>query len=243
MSIWALSDLHLALSVPEKSMEFFGDLWKDYMQRIEGNWKERVQPEDLVLVPGDICWATQLKEATIDLAWIDALPGTKLMVKGNHDYWWSSKKKLLEMLPPSIHVIQNDTFLWQGIAFGGARLWDSQEYNFNAFTHFQENPKARSKPDTDQEKIFARELERLRLSLCKLPKEASRRIALTHYPPLGATLEPSRASAILEEFHVDTCVFGHLHNLKKDVPLFGTARGVHYHLTSCDYLDFTPIKI
>ena len=250
MSIWALSDPHLSFSVPEKSMEFFGPLWKGYIEKMEANWKKCVKEEDLVLVPGDICWATKLEEAAIDLAWIDALPGTKVMVKGNHDYWWGSKKKVLEMLPPSIHIIQNDAFLWNDVALGGSRLWDTKEYNFNDFIHFQDNPKARIKTEEerekeriDGEKIFNRELERLRHSLSQLTPRAKRRIALTHYAPIGADMKPSRASTILEEFQIDACVFGHLHNLKKDQLLFGEARGVHYHLTSCDYLDFKPIKI
>ena len=250
MSIWALSDPHLSFSVPEKNMEIFGPLWHGYIKRIETHWKECVKEEDLVLVPGDICWATKLEEATIDLAWIDALPGTKVMVKGNHDYWWGSKKKMLEMLPPSIHIIYNDAFVWNDVALGGTRLWDTEEYNFNAFIHFQENPKARIKTEEEREKerivaekIFARELERLRLSLSQLNPKAKRRIALTHYPPIGANMQPSLASKILEEFKIDVCVFGHLHNLKKDQHLFGEARGVHYHLTSCDYLDFKPLRI
>lgn len=250
MSIWALSDLHLSFSVPEKGMEMFGPLWEGYIAKIETNWKQSIQKNDLVLIPGDICWATKLEEAAIDLAWIDALPGTKVMIKGNHDYWWSSRKKVVDMLPPSIHIIQNDAFLWNGVAIGGSRLWDTPEYNFDPFIHFQYNPKARipseeerKKGLLEREKLFVRELDRLRLSLSGLDPKANRRIALTHYPPIGADLLPSRASHILEEFKIDTCLFGHLHNVKKERPLFGEARGVSYLLTSCDYLDFKPIKI
>ena len=250
MSVWALSDPHLSFSVPDKSMEAFGPLWHGYVEKIEKNWKVCVREEDLVLVPGDICWATKPEEAMIDLAWIDALPGTKVLLKGNHDYWWGSKKKILELLPPSIHIIQNDAYCWNGIAIGGSRLWDTEEYNFNKFIHFQENPRARIKTEEDREKekkeaekIFTRELERLRLSLSGLDPKAKRRIALTHYPPIGADMKPTRASTILEEFKIEACIFGHLHNIDKEHTLFGQARGVHYHLTSCDYLDFTPLKI
>jgi hypothetical protein len=249
MTIWALADPHLCFGVENKSMEVFGPLWKDYTQKMEAAWKAAVAPEDLVLIAGDISWAMRLEDAVIDLKWIDALPGTKVMIKGNHDFWWSSSSKLAKIMPPSIHFIHNNAFIWKGIAIGGTRLWDTQEYNFNPFIHFRENPKENKTKQWDpshqeeSEKIFERELERLKLSLKMLDPKAHLRIAMTHYPPISADLKPSRASAILEEYKVDICVFGHLHSLKKDTPLFGTARGIHYFLTSCDYLDFAPIRI
>ena len=250
MSIWALSDLHLAISVPSKTMEVFGPSWKNYMERIRSNWENMVSADDLVLIPGDICWAMRLEEALIDLRWIDALPGTKVILRGNHDYWWSSSAKMQKVMPSSIHFVHNNVFMWKGVAIGGSRLWDTNEYNFNAFNVFQENPKERvktteestHKPEED-EKIFVRELERLTLSLSQIPKEVTYKIAMTHYPPIGADLAPSRASQILESFGVNTCVFGHLHNMREGSLPFGKARGVDYKFTSCDYLEFIPLKI
>src|SRR5437899_350003 len=99
MAVYALSDPHLSFGVPQKSMEVFGPLWENYTQRIETHWRTIVQPEDLVLVPGDISWATHFEDALVDLRWIDALPGTKLIIRGNHDFWWSSPKKMKEALP------------------------------------------------------------------------------------------------------------------------------------------------
>lgn len=245
MTIWALSDLHLAFGAPDKSMEVFGPEWAGYAEKIEKNWRKTVGPKDLVLIPGDICWAMRLEEALIDLKWIDALPGTKVILRGNHDYWWSSASKLKKVMPPSIHFIQNDVFNWGDATIGGSRLWDSDEYNFNQLVHFQENPRAQTKELVKAEaddKIFKRELERLKLSLSQLDPKAKIRIALTHYPPIGADLQPSRASEILEEYRIAICVFGHLHSLKK-APFFGEARGIRYILTSCDYLDFVPLRI
>lgn len=217
------------------------------MDKIAASWKELVHPEDLVLLPGDITWAMKLDEAKIDLQWIDQLPGTKVMIRGNHDYWWSSAKKMSEIFPPSIHFIHNNAFHWNDIAIGGTRLWDTPEYNFNGYVHFQENPKARLPEEAhDKDKdavIFERELERLKLSLRQMNPSARYKIAMTHYAPISADLKPSRASAILEEFGINTCVFGHLHNLKKEKPMFGEVRGVKYLLTSADYLDFRPIRI
>lgn len=226
-------------------MEAFGPLWANYTEKIRTHWLELITPDDLVLIPGDISWALRLEDAVRDLEWIDALPGTKVMIKGNHDLWWSSLSKLAKVLPPSIHVIQNNVFNWRDVTIGGARLWDSEEYRFNSLVHFQPNERERPKETSqeDDEKIFKRELERLKLSLSQLDPKATHRIALTHYPPIGNDLLPSRASTILEEHGVQICVFGHLHSVKRGIPLFGTVRGVRYVFTSCDYLDFIPLKI
>jgi uncharacterized protein len=245
MTIWAIGDLHLAFGVPEKSMEAFGLAWKDYMRRLEENWKDVVGNDDLVLIPGDISWALKFEEALVDLKWIDALPGTKVIVKGNHDYWWPSNKKLSQALPPSIHFINNTVFNWNGVTIGGSRLWDTEEYSFNAFIEFQENPLTKPKEvdKAQEQKIFERELQRLKLSLEKLDDTAHMRIAMTHYPPISADLQDSKASKILEEYRIDVCVFGHLHNVKKDRPLFGEKNNIQYLFTSADYLNFKPILV
>jgi uncharacterized protein len=247
MKIWALADLHLALSVPSKDMAVFGPGWEGYMDKMAKSWRELVGKDDLMLLPGDITWAMKLEEAKIDLEWIHQLPGTKVMIRGNHDYWWSSAKKMSEIFPPSVHFIHNTAFHWKDVAIGGTRLWDTPEYNFNGYVHFQANPKARPpKEPRDKEKdeaIFERELERLKLSLGQMNPAAKLKIAMIHYPPISADLRPSRASVILEEFGIQICVFGHLHNLKKDKPMFGQIRGIQYHMTAADYLDFRPLRI
>lgn len=244
MSVFAIGDLHLAHSTPEKNMAAFGPLWENYMERIEEGWRGVVTEEDLVLIPGDISWAMKLSQALIDLKWIDALPGTKLLLRGNHDYWWESNAKMATSLPPSLHFIHNTAFLWNEIAIGGTRLWDSDEYHFREFIHFQPTREAKEPPKAEEsEKIFQRELQRLRLSLTQLHPQAKKRLAMTHYPPIGADLKPSKTSALLEEFQIDVCVFGHLHNLTKERSLFGSARGIDYLLTAADYINFKPVRI
>ncbi len=246
MKIWALSDPHLCFGAPKKSMEVFGPAWKNYTDKISANWLDCIEKEDLVLIPGDISWAMRLEEALIDLAWIDALPGHKIILRGNHDYWWSSKTKLAKAMPSSIQCIHNDAILWQDVAIGGSRLWDTYEYKFNDYIDFRENPLQKKPLEENSEKqevIFLRELERLKLSLKQLSPLARIRIALTHYPPIGPHLTPSRASEILEQFQIQYCVFGHLHNVKRQALPFGLARGVQYVFTSCDYLDFKPLRI
>jgi predicted phosphohydrolase len=252
MSVWAISDPHLSFGVTNKSMEVFGPLWGGYAEKMAENWRKAISPDDLVLIPGDISWATQLEEAVPDLEWIDALPGTKLILRGNHDYWWTSTAKMAKIMPPSIHFIQNNVFNWHDITIGGARLWDSEEYSFEQYVQFVERPNRPPKVRTAEEiekyqeearKIFARELERLKLSLKQLNSKAHHRIALTHYPPIGADLHPSLVSALLEEYRIEICIFGHLHSLKPDARLFGEARGVRYLLTSCDYINFDPVRV
>ncbi len=207
-------------------MDVFGPNWADYMDKIEKNWRNVVQSDDLVLIAGDISWAMHLDDALVDLEWIAALPGTKVMIRGNHDYWWSSLSKVRRILPPTLHIIQNDSFTWNGYSIGGTRLWDSPEFNFGMEVEVDE-------------KIFERELQRLELSLKSMSEE--KRIVMTHYPPIGADLKPSRVSALLEHYHVQCCIFGHLHAVE-NMP-FGELSGVHYILTAADYLDFKPLKI
>lgn len=253
MRIWAIGDLHLSFGVENKSMDIFGPEWKDHAQKIASHWKSMIQPSDLVLVPGDLSWALKLEDAVPDLQWVHELPGTKVMIKGNHDYWWGSLKKISEVLPPSIHLIQNNAFHWRDVAIGGARLWDTPEYAFGQYIEFRENPRAKiplSEKDLEEaaqeelsQKIFNRELDRLKMSLALLNPEAKVRIAMTHYPPISADLKPSRASQILEQNKIDICVFGHLHNIKPGYSLFGEKNGIRYILTSGDYLRFQPIAV
>jgi len=241
MAVWAIADLHLSFGVPNKTMDLFGPEWKDHHLKIQASWKKYVASEDLVLIAGDISWAMYLADAAIDLEWIHHLPGTKVLVRGNHDYWWSSLNKLKKILPSSIHIIQNNAFCWNDIAVGGARLWDTPEYDFDQYIHFIEQLTNSDKEPASEEfneKIFQRELHRLELSLKAFDPTAKHRIAITHYPPIGANLQPSQASTLLEKYHVEACVFGHLHNVKADALPFGTKNGIRYSLTSCDYLNF-----
>lgn len=250
MTIWAIADLHLAIGTPDKSMEAFGEPWIGYTEKIETHWRERISPEDLVLIPGDICWAMRPEEARPDLEWIEKLPGTKLLLRGNHDYWWGSLRQLAQVLPSSIHLIQNNAFCWKDVVIGGARLWDTPEYKFGSYIQMSENPRARTLTDEgdrspDSEKIFLRELGRLELSLKAMQaQKGALRIAMTHYPPIGAALESSRASQLLEKYGIQICVFGHLHSLKPGVRLFGEEKnGIGYHLVAADYLNFVPMMI
>lgn len=245
VAVWAIGDLHLSFGVPNKKMDLFGPAWRDHAATLQKAWDRLVSPNDIILIPGDISWAMRLEQALPDLQWIDERPGTKVLIKGNHDYWWASVTQVRKALPPSLHVIQNDALSFGNIAIAGAKLWDTPEFSFDSLidiqpTSFTSGPKDR----TNDEDLFRRELGRLEASLQHLPKEASLKIAMTHYPPIGTDLMPSTVSALLEQYGVSLAVFGHLHSFKEGLPpLFGTARGVRYALCSCDYLHCSPLCV
>lgn len=251
MKIFTISDLHLHFSVPGKSMDVFGPHWDQHPEKIAANWKTRVGEDDLVLAPGDISWAMKPGQAKADLDFIASLPGQKVLCRGNHDYWWGSAAKVRAALPPGIHIVHNDAIKIQNIALAGCRLWVDQEMNPMGLAPLQiqappgreikKVPEKAPDPDRD-EKIFARELNRLKQALKMMDREAPLRIALLHYPPIAADLQETRVTPLLESAKIHHCVFGHLHCLapRPGRSLLGVRKGVAYHLASCDYLDFVP---
>lgn len=242
MKVYAIADLHLAISTPSKTMEVFGDSWKDYQPRIKDHWQSLVTTKDLVLIPGDITWALHLEEAAIDLKWIDELPGQKVILKGNHDYWWPSNKKLSELLPPSIQFVNNNALKIGDLAIGGSRLWDDPDFTCEDIVEFIPSPLVKPKKiDPEHEKqIFEKELIKLENSLKQLDKTAPIRICLTHYPPLPNNLKESRASKIIEDYNCQYCIFGHLHNVKSKDKIFGKREKTDYIFVAADYLKFVP---
>ncbi len=248
VKVFALSDPHLAFGVPDKSMDRFGEEWKNHPEKIAAHWRESVGTKDVVLVPGDISWAKRLPEAMPDLEWLHALPGVKVLLKGNHDFWWPTPSLLEREIPSSIRFIQYNHVRVGPFLFFGARLGDCSEYSVFDLIAWDlkkgDIPGLKAGNDlAEQERLYEREVQRLRLSIASLPKEdPGIRVALTHYPPLDHKLSPSRASAMLAETGARHVVFGHLHSVKKEWigKAFGETQGVHYHLASCDYLDFRP---
>lgn len=243
MNIWAIGDLHLSFGVPNKNMDAFGPVWKDYENKVANHWKELIAPDDLVLIPGDISWALHLPEVLKDLEWIDHLPGKKVMIRGNHDYWWPSQSKLTAILPPSIFAIHNNALFFDGIAIGGTRLWDTPEYSYTKVIDFRDSIVTKPKEAVDDEKIFLRELERLSLSLKALNKQAKYKIAMLHYPPIGPDGLPSKTTHLLEQAGINLAIFGHLHSVKQGTNLSKELNGVRYLCVSADYIDFKPVKL
>ena len=241
MRIFAISDLHLSLSCPEKDMSVFGPNWEDYQEKIKTHWQSIVKDEDLVLIAGDISWAMRLDQACIDLEFIHSLNGSKVISKGNHDYWWSSRTKVKKILPSSIQAVHHNAIDIDNVSICATRFGDSLDFNFDSIVDV--NPSQIKQQDPkEKEKIYIRELNRLEIALKELNQSAAIKIAMVHYPPISLDLKDNPATRLLEKYQVNFCVFGHLHNVKKGT-YFGTKNNVHYMFTSCDYLNFTPILI
>ena len=220
MAVFAIADLHLPAQ--QKPMDIFGDHWKDHAQRIFDDWRGRVAPGDTVLLPGDLTWAMKLEEALEDLAAIGELPGEKVLLRGNHDYWWSSIGRVRRALPEGMYALQNDSVALGGRLYAGSRGW------------VLPGPET----DADDLRIYNRERLRLEMSL-----QHARRVggdmpvtALMHYPPL--TEDAPGFSDLLERYGVTDCVYGHLHGPAIYGAVRGERRGVRYHQVSCDGLGF-----
>jgi hypothetical protein len=251
MRVFALSDPHLSLATPGKEMDRFGAHWRRHAEQIETHWRNSVRADDLVLVPGDISWAMRLEQALADLEFLARLPGEKVLLKGNHDYWWGPISKLRSVLPASLTAIQGDAVRRGDVAIAGTRLWDDPDLSFSDLIDWDPSGPTISPPDEagaqQTAKIFHRELGRLERALDQLERDAAIRaaplkIVITHYPPIGPELEPSEASRRIAGHAVEHVVFGHLHAVKRDLDPapFGERDGITYHLTSCDYLAFRP---
>ncbi len=225
--IYAIGDLHLDHS-KEKPMDIFGDNWIDHDENIFDSWKENVQEDDLVLIPGDISWALRTNEAYEDLKKIDQLPGKKVLVKGNHDYWWQSLNKLNNFGFKSIFFLQNNSYYYKDVNIVGTRGW---------------MPKDNESFDLTDEKVFQRELNRLRASLIHAKDKAKTTIAMLHYPPFNMDLSPNEFLDIMVEFNVDICIYGHLHAEGHKFAVEGIVEGIEFHCVSSDYIDFKIKKL
>lgn len=250
MNIWALSDLHLSFGVKNKEMDVFGEKWVRHHEKIKMHWESMVQKDDLMLIAGDISWALTLEEAIPDLAWIDQLPGTKVMIKGNHDLWWKSQSKVKSILPPSIHIIYNNAFNLGDITIGGARLWENASIDYSPYITFVDTPNVHVhlKENTEEEKrhdekVFQNELSRLAWSLDAMKREAKLRIVMLHYPPTNPQHEENNVTRLLENEAIDYCIYGHIHNLKEGAPVDYTMGNVKYICTAADWLNFVPYKL
>lgn len=226
MRIYAIADLHLSLSTG-KPMDVFGEAWRDHAGKLEQNWRSLIGEDDLVLIPGDISWAMRLSDALPDLAFIGRLPGKKILLKGNHDYWWSAIGRVRAALPPGMRALQNDAIAEGGVGICGTRGWLC--------------PGASAFAETD-EKIYRRELDRLRLSIAALP-EAHTRIAMLHFPPFCEKEGGSGFTELLEAAGVKTVLYGHLHGEANRTAFEGERNGVRYHCVAADKLDFRPKEI
>lgn len=230
MKVYAISDLHLSLS-GEKPMCVFGSKWDGYLDKIKADWEKKVTDDDIVLIAGDISWAMKLDDAVNDMKYFSGFKGTKILIRGNHDYWWSGITKVRAALPGRVIALQNDAVKTGNLIFCGSRGWAVE-----------------GAPDFDEHDrhIYLREAERFKLALSeavKLKREGDVIVAMIHYPPFNVRREPSLFTDIFEKYGVNKVVYGHLHGKDaKAYPRF-FRNGVEYILSSCDMTDNTLVEV
>jgi len=248
MKIYAISDLHLSFS-GAKPMDIFGSHWENHADKVEAAWRALVGEDDIVCLAGDLSWALKLEDVGEELEWLASLPGKKVLIKGNHDYWWSSISKVRRILPDDIYAIQNDSVTIDGVSFGGARGWVDPHLDFSPLFPAEE---AGSQVEDEElftilgedkdRALYEKELARLQMSLASLDSGARCKVALLHFPPAGPDLAGNPVVELLDSFRLDHVLFGHLHLTGENnfSNPYGKRSGVTYHLTSADFINFTP---
>ena len=224
MSIFAISDLHLSFGA-QKPMDIFRG-WDNYTNRLEANWRRLVKEEDTVVLPGDLSWGLKIEETLNDFKFLDSLPGKKLILKGNHDLWWSTAKKIHEFFEKndisSVEIIFNNCAIAEGYAIAGTRGW------------FYD--------DKTDKKVLAREAGRLDTSLIEAEKTGLPILTFLHYPPVYSDSVCEEIFSVLKAHNVKTVYYGHIHGLGY-INAVKEYEGVELKLISCDCIDFTPLKI
>ncbi len=225
MSLFTISDLHLSLSSDKPMDVFYG--WNNYVERLTANWKRTVTDTDTVVIPGDISWGLKLEETLADFKFLDSLPGTKIILKGNHDLWWSTVTKLNAFFEQNeiktVKCLFNNCIEAEGFGITGSRGW------------FFDRPEA-------EKKIILREAGRLEMSLADCEKKGLEPIVFLHYPPVYEDKKCDEIFAVLKKYGIKTVYHGHIHGsgLHRTVPELD---GISFKLVSCDCIDFTPFRI
>lgn len=224
MALYAIGDLHLCLGA-DKPMDIFGGAWLGYMDKLRQGLSV-IGPDDTTVLLGDLSWALDLAGATEDFRFINAIPGRKIILKGNHDYWWNTVTKFQKFCTENgfenIHILNNNHFEYEGVAICGTRGWFFEE----------------EKSGEHDEKVFRRELLRLETSLksaCDLPK-----LVFLHYPPRYKGYECPEILELLKKYQVTACYYGHLHGASHGLAMEGIWDGVDFRLVSADKLGFQP---
>ena len=227
MALYAIGDLHLCLGAP-KPMDIFGGAWVGYMDKLKEGMSVITQEDTLVLL-GDLSWSLDLPNARDDFAWINEIPGRKIILKGNHDYWWSTAAKFQKFCSEhgftDMHILNNNCFEYEDWAICGTRGWFFEEERSGAH----------------DEKVFKRELIRLETSL-KAAGEKPKMVFL-HYPPRYKGYECREILELLEKYEVRRCFYGHLHGGSHKLAMEGPWDGVDFKLVAADYIGFKPYRV
>lgn len=227
MALYAIGDLHLCLGAP-KPMDVFGGAWVNYMDKLKEGLSV-IGPEDTTVLLGDLSWALDLENAQADFAWINKIPGRKIILKGNHDYWWSTAAKFqkfcVENQFSNMFILNNNFYEYEGWAICGTRGWFFEE----------------SRSSEHDEKVFKRELLRLETSL-RAAGDRNKMVFL-HYPPRYKGYECQEILDLLQKYGVRRCFYGHLHGPSHKLAMEGVWDSVEFRLTAADYLNFTPFRV
>ncbi len=229
MKVFAISDLHLS-GLADKPMNIFGEGWEGHFEKIKCDWREKVSKDDVVLIGGDISWGMKLEEGLYDVLSLKELPGRKVFIRGNHDYWWSGITRIRESVPEDFYFLQNDCVKLGNFVIAGSRGWAC--------------PGSADYTEHDQT-LYLREAERFRLAFRQVEKVRGKDdtlIALIHYPPFNVKKEDTLFTGLFEANRVDKVVFGHLHGVGY-FPLRTEKAGIAYYLTSCDKVKFSLVQI
>lgn len=231
MAIYALSDLHLSLGVKDKPMNVFGDKWNDYEAKIKKNWNQKINEEDIVIIAGDISWAMYLEDSLEDFEYISSLNGQKIILKGNHDYWWTTVTNMRNFLEENkfknIDFIYNNSYLVENKILTGTRGWNLLDTE-------------------NSSKMIKRESIRLQLAIedgIKKYGDDKEIIVFMHYPPISNTNKKSDFLKILKQYDIKRCYYGHLHGKSHQDAVEGIVDGIEFKLISADYLNFDVIKV
>ena len=228
MSVYAIADLHLSFGT-DKPMDIFKG-WTNYTERIEKNWQKLITENDTVVIAGDISWAMDIKEINADFDFINRLNGKKIILKGNHDYWWTTKAKMDRYISDNgfntISIMHNNYFVADGIALCGSRGW------------FYD-----AESDADK-KILNREVGRLKMSIEPAIKDGYDPIVFLHYPPIYNNMECEEIIQVLREYNIKKCFYGHIHGGNAAKKAFnGEKYGISFKLIACDSLGFMPLAV
>lgn len=227
MAVYGIADLHLSVAA-KKPMDIF-DGWDDHAEKLADNWEKRVAPEDTVVLAGDISWGMSLSQAVPDLRLIHQLPGQKIILKGNHDYWWTSMTRMEATLAEhgldSIHFLHNNSYYLEGMHICGSRGWIFE----NGQPH--------------DEKLIRREAIRMEASLKSRGSQPGETVLFLHYPPIFAGQTAHAFLKLMQKYGVSRCCYGHIHGPAHKHAFQGTAHGIAFQMIAADYLDFDPLLI
>lgn len=230
MAIYVIADLHLSFS-QDKPMSIFGENWEGHSEKIKNNWISKVKPEDTVVLPGDFSWAMYLQDTYKDFEYLNSLPGKKLLLKGNHDYWWTTVTNMRNFLKKNkfknIDFIYNNSYLVENKILTGTRGWNLLDTE-------------------NSSKMIKRESIRLQLAIedgIKKYGDDKEIIVFMHYPPISNTNKKSEFLKILKQYDIKRCYYGHLHGKSHQDAVEGIVDGIEFKLISADYLNFDVIKV